>query len=105
VIEMTKQIYCKELGLVDCDFQARGETPGEVITDAVEHLEKDHEMELPDAEVILEGDYDPGNLPEKTRLVVQRLRRAANIHSEAKMPHMKPIRNVPPTDQLNAGTK
>jgi predicted small metal-binding protein len=102
---MSKEVRCEQLGLVDCDFRAQGDTPGEVVEQAVEHLAKDHDMNLPDAESIVAGDYDSSTLPEQTRLVVQRLRRALDIHSEAKSSPIKPVRNVPPTDLPSAGTK
>lgn len=44
---MAKVINCRDVG-VDCDFQARGETPEEVLQKCAEHARTDHGMnEIP----------------------------------------------------------
>jgi predicted small metal-binding protein len=77
-----KKIKCSELGIKDCDYTARGETAGDVVTEMVEHLRSVHEMDMPDADVILAGEMskdplevvDPG-----LALIVERLRENLNL--------------------------
>jgi predicted small metal-binding protein len=52
---MAKEISCDELGIVGCDFIARGETAGDVVEQVVQHLHSEHDIDLPDADAILEG--------------------------------------------------
>ena len=88
-----QEVRCADLGIADCDYVARGETAKAVVDQMVEHLEDEHGIEMPDSEIIL-GEYpDIGNLiktlgrifsgepDEETRLVVQRLREALDIHT------------------------
>jgi predicted small metal-binding protein len=76
---MVMEIRCEEdLGVKDCGCVARGETAGPIVEEIVQHLQDEHDLDLPDAEAILtdtvdetyviEGPMDPG-----TRLVLERL--------------------------------
>jgi predicted small metal-binding protein len=70
-----REIRCGEdLGIADCDFVARGEAPGEIMHEMVEHLREEHDMDLPDAEAILQGDVDETDVDDKIWMVVRRLR-------------------------------
>ena len=79
---MTFKITGEELGIHDCDFHASGETAGDVVRQVVDHLRDEHNVGMPDAEVILEGrtteqplaEADPGVV-----LVAERLISALNI--------------------------
>ena len=79
---MTKRIECSELGIEDCDFAASGETAGDVVREVVAHLRAEHSMDMPDADVILDGEVkeDPLELVDPAvELVVARLTEALNI--------------------------
>ena len=79
---MTKRIECIELGIKDCDFVAGGETAGDVVREVVEHLRAEHDIDMPDADVILAGEVkeDPlETIDPAVALVVERLTEALNI--------------------------
>ena len=79
---MKMSITGKELGINDCDFEASGDTAGDVVSQVVDHLREVHDLDMPDVETILEGqssdeflsDADPG-----IALVVERLTSKLNI--------------------------
>jgi predicted small metal-binding protein len=52
---MAMQISCNELGIQGCNFVASGATPGEVIRKVVDHVRARHDVDLPDADAILDG--------------------------------------------------
>lgn len=79
---MAKEIKCSDLGVVGCDFVARGEAAGDVVKQVVEHLGSEHDMDMPDADAILKGEVsdDPQLRHKKdVLLVVERLREALDI--------------------------
>jgi predicted small metal-binding protein len=47
-----KELHCKEVGMPNCDFVARGKDDNEVMTKAAEHAKRDHNMQTvpPDLE-------------------------------------------------------
>jgi len=86
-----EEVRCTELGVQDCDFVARGETPKETVDEMVAHLEEEHNIDLPEPHVIME-DYPTeesflekiaeafaGEPDKETRLIVQRLRETLDI--------------------------
>jgi predicted small metal-binding protein len=91
---MMKKIECSELGIQDCDFTASGETAGDVVEQVVQHLRDEHDIDMPDADVILEGKVkeDPlASVEPDVALVIQRLTEALNI-----MPPEEPDMPEPP---------
>jgi predicted small metal-binding protein len=79
---MAKEIHCDELGIAGCDFVARGETAGDVVKQVVEHLRSEHEIEMPDADDILESRVrdDPVMADnKKVWLVIEKLRESLDI--------------------------
>lgn len=77
-----KKVGCSELGIQDCDFVAKGETAGDVVKEAVEHLRAEHDIDMPDADVILAGkvSQDPLEMVDPAvALIAQRLTEALNI--------------------------
>jgi predicted small metal-binding protein len=76
-----KEVQCSEdLRIEGCDFAARGETPGEAAEEMVEHLRETHDLDMPDAEAIMEGKIDEARMmDEETETVVERLREALGI--------------------------
>jgi predicted small metal-binding protein len=40
-----KELHCKEVGMPDCDFVARGNNDDEVMKKAAEHAKRDHNMQ------------------------------------------------------------
>ena len=79
---MTMKVSCKELGIEGCDYSAKGKTAGDVVEKMVEHLHDQHDIRMPDAEVIMQGEVieDPIDVIEPdTALVVQRLKETLNI--------------------------
>ena len=55
------EVSCEELGVIDCDFTARGDSPGEVLKKMINHLETTHDFDMPDPEEILKNPEDPGD--------------------------------------------
>jgi predicted small metal-binding protein len=79
---MAKEISCDELGIVGCDFIARGETAGDVVEQVVQHLHSEHDIDLPDADAILEGRVgdNPNVVGSKEEfLIIERLRESLDI--------------------------
>mgnify|MGYP001142071112 CR=1 FL=1 len=77
-----KKIKCSELGVRDCDFIAKGESPGEVVKEVVEHLRAEHDIDMPDADAILAGEVGEEFtevVDEEVALIVERLTTALNI--------------------------
>ena len=88
-----KEIKGGDLGVVDCDYVARGEDAKAVVEDMVAHLEEEHDIDMPDPEVILDPDRKEGVLTKiadalaggrdrGTELLIQRLRTALDIKTE-----------------------
>lgn len=79
------RITCDDLGVKGCDLVAEGETPADVVEQVVEHLRSEHDIDMPDAEgilnkSILEPTHIPGAEPDKdVQLVVRRLREKLGI--------------------------
>lgn len=77
---MVREIRCdQDLGIQDCSFVARGATPGDVVEHMVEHLRQNHDLDTPEADEILEGDYNLQLLDDGVRLVIERLNQALDI--------------------------
>jgi predicted small metal-binding protein len=55
-----KELHCKEVGMPNCDFVARGKDDDEVMTKAAEHANRDHNMPTV-----------PPNLERKARSVIR----------------------------------
>jgi len=92
---MKFKITSKELGIQDCDFVATGDTAGDVVEQVVNHLRDEHDIDMPDAEVILQGEVVENPLSESdpaVELVVERLTSALNIvtpqETEKEQPHI-----------------
>lgn len=79
---MSFKIDCQSLGVEDCDLVVSGETPGEVVRKIVDHLETEHDIDMPDPDLILRAKFvrtaiaeiDPDAL-----IIVKRLREKLNI--------------------------
>ena len=79
---MTFKVTGKELGIQDCDFKASGDTAGDVARQVVNHLRDEHDLDMPDADTILEGNATDAPLDEAdpgVALVVERMSSALNI--------------------------
>jgi predicted small metal-binding protein len=77
-----EKVKCSELGILDCDFTATGETAGDVVEQVVEHLNEEHDLDMPDADMILTGKVDEGTLKmlkPAAVLVIERLTEALNL--------------------------
>lgn len=92
---MTRELACTDLGIRDCDWVARGETAGDVVEEAVQHLRTKHNIKLPDAETIMEGDFfeDPiGGTPDPAAAtIVRRLQEALNLQETDSTPDAGPV--------------
>jgi predicted small metal-binding protein len=80
---MAIELSCKDLGVVDCDWTVKGETPADIVEQAVKHLEDRHGMEMPEPETILDGKltdqpFESG-VDQAVRVVVQRMQEALDI--------------------------
>ena len=88
------EVSCLELGVIDCDYIARGMTPGEVLEKMVDHLRSEHDLDMPDAEEILSNPKKPEDytlvvpeiwinrhprMDEEVRLVTERLVNLLNL--------------------------
>ena len=86
-----RKVRGTDLGIVDCDFVAEGEDAKAVVDQMASHLEEEHGIEIPDADVVL-GDYPntadlllavkeafTGGADRETQMVVQRLREELEI--------------------------
>jgi len=79
---MTKRIKCSELGVKDCDAVVSGETAGDVVAEVVNHLRAEHDIDMPDADVILKGEVteDPLDVVDPAvALIVERLTEALSL--------------------------
>mgnify|MGYP001045531529 CR=1 FL=1 len=72
-----KKLRCSEdLGIADCDLVVEGETPGEIVEQIVPHLRKEHDIDMPNVDAIMDEDVDREDLDDKTWTVVKRMREA-----------------------------
>ena len=90
---MAKETRCDELGITGCDFVARGETAGDVVEQVVQHLHSEHDIDLPDADAILEGRV--GNNPtivgsKEEFLIIERLRESLDLEPMGGLVPAKP---------------
>ncbi|MGC9335232.1 MAG: DUF1059 domain-containing protein [Anaerolineae bacterium] len=80
---MALELHCKDLGVANCNWTAEGETPADVVEQVVEHLEKEHGIDMPEPETILEGKLTDQPLQpdvdESVRIVVNRMQEALGI--------------------------
>jgi predicted small metal-binding protein len=88
---MTIELTYVELGVKDCDLTASGETPGEVVTQIVGHLEDEHGIEMPDVDSILKGitttkEFVEGGFDQEAIMVVKRLREKLGIEPDIALP-------------------
>lgn len=80
---MTTKINCADLGVKDCDYTASGEAPIDALEDMLEHLQSQHDLDLPNADFILSGEriksseqeVEPG-----VEVIVKRLREVLQIN-------------------------
>jgi len=74
---MAMQVTCDEdLRIAGCDLVVEGEAPGDVAERVVRHLREEHDIDMPDAESIVAGDFDEEVLDKEVRTVTRRLREA-----------------------------
>lgn len=82
-IDMAMELHCKDLGITDCNWMAKGETPADIVEQVVQHLEKDHGMDMPEPKTILEGKVTDQLLPvdvdDSVKMVVKRMQEALEI--------------------------
>lgn len=50
------EISCLDLGVSGCDYVARGEVAGDVVSEMITHLREEHDLDMPSAEKVLK-DY------------------------------------------------
>jgi predicted small metal-binding protein len=85
------KVKCSQLGIEDCDFVAEGETAGDVVKKVVKHLRSEHQVDMPDADLITEGrmEEEPLEMADPAaKVVVERLTKALDIvpEEESEMP-------------------
>ncbi len=98
---MTTIIRGSELGVAGCDFVAEGETPGDAVEKMVEHLESEHDIDMPEPSIIMEdstamediedrkldeflGD-DVRHADEGAMIIVKRMRELLNFEDPGKV--------------------
>jgi predicted small metal-binding protein len=86
-----RELSCEDLQVADCDYVARGETAQDVVEEMVDHLEGEHDIGMPDPDVIMEtypddetflqelGEVFAGEPDRETRLILERIRSELNI--------------------------
>jgi predicted small metal-binding protein len=97
---MTIKIECSSLGIKDCEFTATGETPGEVVEEMIEHLRSKHDLDMPDADTILNGELNSssiGDANSAVSVIVKRLREALNITESTESTESIEIESPKPT--------
>jgi predicted small metal-binding protein len=88
-----KEIRGGDLGIVNCDYVARGEDAKAVVKDLVAHLKEVHDINMPNPKIILDPDREQGLLYKIVKafsgrrdrgaeLIVHRLRTALDIETE-----------------------
>lgn len=77
-----RELRCSELGVADCDYVARGETTGDVLEEMIDHLQDEHDVELPDAEEMIEDRVDEDELDSEARIILDRLQERLAIAEE-----------------------
>ncbi|MHB1294036.1 MAG: DUF1059 domain-containing protein [Anaerolineae bacterium] len=50
------EIQCADLGIAECHGVFRGETPADAIEELRKHLRAEHDIDLPEADIILKSD-------------------------------------------------
>lgn len=89
------EINCEALGIVGCKRLFRGKTAGEVVDQVREHLRSEHDISLPETEVILRTDegldvdafverFLGMGYSKKAVLIVRRLRELLNVQPAPK---------------------
>jgi predicted small metal-binding protein len=86
---MAMELKCEDLNVKNCSFVVQGETARDIIKETTKHLRKDHGINLPDVQEVLEG-RDLDKLEDGTRLLVERLRWVLGIRSKAETPDTRP---------------
>jgi predicted small metal-binding protein len=83
---MTRELSGSALGVENCNYVARGEAAADVVEDMVEHLEDEHDIDMPDTEDIMQGidveDYVFDTGDPAAALIVRRMREILNIQDE-----------------------
>lgn len=69
----------RELNVTGCTFVAEGETAADILQQMIEHLEEEHELQLPNAEAILSGKVEETDLTHGSRLVLERIRERLDL--------------------------
>ena len=91
---MAIELNCRDLGVADCDWTAKGETPADVVEQAVEHLRKDHDLKMPEPEMIVEGRLPEEPLEsepdEAVEMVVKRMWEELDITPQDAPPDAEP---------------
>jgi len=72
---MTMTVTCSDLGIMDCNYEAHGETSEEVLKNMVEHLRDHHSMDIKEDDVLV-GDR---SVSEAVSVVVMRLRQELEL--------------------------
>jgi len=70
-------ISSRELGIRNCDLVISGDRAGDIVARMVDHLRSEHDMDLPDADVIMRGkisekplaEADPGAVLAAKRMI------------------------------------
>lgn len=99
---MAVEIKCTQLGVADCGYVARGETTGDALEDMIEHLDEEHDVELPEPDAIIENRVDEDLLDGEARVIVGRLQDQLNVADSeegvpdvTEAPDQRAIPNVP----------
>ena len=67
-----------DLGVVDCEYVASGETAGDAAQDMIEHLRSEHDVDMPDADVVTSDD-DIEAPSSDAQVIIERLRDVLNV--------------------------
>ncbi len=80
------ELKCSDLGVADCDFVAKGDTPGDIVEQMVKHLREEHHIDMPEPDKILENQWAESPVfkedKEDIEVIVKRMRQALDIDAD-----------------------
>ncbi len=79
---MSMKIHGSELGVAGCDFVVEGETAEDVINQMIDHLDSEHDIKLPKADVIIDWSGSENTtltIQQDIILIIERIRDELNL--------------------------
>lgn len=67
-----------DLGVTDCEYVASGETAGDAAQEMIEHLRSEHDVDMPDADVVT-SDVNIEASTSAAQVIIKRLRDVLDV--------------------------